>query len=66
MHVDMPGRASGLLAIGSGEIAHNDSATQVSASSCFVNPTSTHDDRELPELAANGTFVTADGMTKSG
>ena len=45
---------------------HNDSATQVSASSCFVNPTSTHDDRELPELAANGTFVTADGMTKSG
>jgi hypothetical protein len=45
---------------------HNDDASEMSASSCFVNPSSSHGDRELPELAANGTSVTADGMTKSG
>ena len=45
---------------------HNDTASQMSASSCFVNPTSPHSDRELPELSANGTDVTADGITMTG
>ena len=45
---------------------HNDDATEMSASSCFINPSSPHGDRELPELAANGTQVTADGLTMSG
>ena len=45
---------------------HNDDATQMSASSCFVNPTSPHGDRELPEIAANGTNVTAVGLQMSG
>jgi len=45
---------------------HDDTAAQMSASSCFVNPTSPHSDRELPELAANGTSVTADGITMGG
>lgn len=45
---------------------HNDDATQMSASSCFVNPTSPNGDRELPEIAANGTNVTAVGLQMSG
>lgn len=45
---------------------HDDTATQMSGSSCFVNPTSPHSDRELPELSANGTGVTADGITMTG
>ena len=45
---------------------HNDDASEMSASSVFVNPSSSHGDRELPELAANGTGVDADGLTKSG
>jgi hypothetical protein len=32
----------------------------------FRNPTSTHGDRELPELAANGTGVMANGQNMSG
>ncbi len=45
---------------------HNDTATAISASSCFINPTSPRRDRELPELSANGTTVTADGISMSG
>jgi hypothetical protein len=50
------------LAVGN----HNDSATAMSSSSVFRNPTSGHADRELPEICANGTSVTAVGLTKSG
>lgn len=45
---------------------HNDSASAMSNSSVFRNPTSSHGDRELPEISANGVSVTADGITKSG
>lgn len=45
---------------------HDDSAAAMAASSVFRNPTSPHGDRELPELAANGTGVTADGITMTG
>lgn len=45
---------------------HNDTATSMSGSSCFVNPSSPRRDRELPELSANGTTVTADGIGMSG
>jgi hypothetical protein len=38
----------------------------MSASSVFRNPNSSHGDRELPEISANGTTVTAVGLTKSG
>ncbi|MDN5860091.1 MAG: S8 family serine peptidase [Pseudonocardia sp.] len=50
------------LAIGN----HNDDATAMSGSSVFRNPSSPHGDRELPELAANGTAVSANGQNKSG
>jgi hypothetical protein len=42
---------------------HNDDASAMYASSVFRNPTSPHGDRELPEISANGTWVTADGLT---
>ncbi|MCZ6457308.1 MAG: S8 family serine peptidase [Actinobacteria bacterium] len=45
---------------------HNDTASAMSTSSVFRNPFSSHGDRELPEISANGTFVTADGITMSG
>jgi hypothetical protein len=45
---------------------HDDSASAMSSSSVFRNPASTHGDRELPEIAANGTSVTADGITMTG
>ncbi len=45
---------------------HNDDATAMSASSVFRNPTSSHGDRELPEISANGTNVTAVKLMKSG
>lgn len=45
---------------------HDDTAAAMSGDSVFRNPTSTHGDRELPELAANGTGVSANGQTKSG
>jgi hypothetical protein len=45
---------------------HSDDASTMRASSCFINPTSSHGDRELPELAANGWGVTARGITMSG
>lgn len=50
------------LAVGN----HNDSAGSMSGSSVFRNPTTTHSDRELPEICANGTSVTTVGLTKSG
>jgi hypothetical protein len=45
---------------------HDDSAGAISSSSVFRNPTTTHNDRELPEIAANGTSVTTVGLTMSG
>jgi hypothetical protein len=45
---------------------HDDAATAMSGDSVFRNPRSTHGDRELPELAANGTAVSANGQTMSG
>ncbi len=50
------------LAVGN----HDDSASAMSGDSVFRNPTSSRGDRELPELAANGTGVTANGQTMSG
>ena len=50
------------LAIGN----HNDTAGSMSGDSVFRNPSSSHGDRELPELAANGTGVSAVGETMSG
>lgn len=50
------------LAIGS----HNDDATAMATSSVFRNPDSDNDDRELPELCANGMGVTAVGLSDSG
>jgi hypothetical protein len=50
------------LAIGN----HDDTATAMSGTSVFRNPSSAHSDRELPELAANGTSVTTVGLTLSG
>ncbi|HEX8160335.1 MAG TPA: S8 family serine peptidase [Pyrinomonadaceae bacterium] len=45
---------------------HNDAADGMSGSTVFRNPNSDHGDRELPEIAANGTGVTTVGLTKSG
>lgn len=45
---------------------HDDNATAMSGSTTFRNPTTDHGDRELPELCANGTGVSAVGLTKSG
>lgn len=50
------------LAVGN----HNDAANAMSGDSVFRNPSSSHGDRELPEIAANGTGVTTVGLTKSG
>jgi len=50
------------LSIGS----HDDSASLVPTWSVMRNPSSAHGDRELPELSANGTDVTALGLTMSG
>ncbi|MEA3020514.1 MAG: hypothetical protein QOI47_2038, partial [Actinomycetota bacterium] len=50
------------LAVGN----HDDTAAAMSGDSVFRNPASTHGDRELPELAANGTGVSANGQTMSG
>lgn len=40
---------------------HDDSAGNMSGSSVFRNPSSSHGDRELPELCANGTGVSTVG-----
>jgi Subtilase family len=45
---------------------HNDTAGAMSGDSVFRNPSSSHADRELPEIAANGTGVTTVGLTMSG
>ncbi len=45
---------------------HNDDADAMANSSVFRNPTSAHGDRELPEISANGTGVTADEITMTG
>jgi hypothetical protein len=45
---------------------HNDNADAMAASSVFRNPTTPHGDRELPEISANGTAVTADSITMTG
>jgi len=45
---------------------HDDTAGSMSSDSVFRNPSTTHGDRELPELAANGTSVSANGQNKSG
>jgi hypothetical protein len=45
---------------------HDDTAAAMSGDSVFRNPSSTHGDRELPEIAANGTSVTTVGLTMSG
>ena len=45
---------------------HDDTATTMSPDSVFLNPSTLHGDRELPELAANGTAVTTVGLTLSG
>ncbi|HSD44625.1 MAG TPA: S8 family serine peptidase [Burkholderiales bacterium] len=50
------------LAVGN----HNDTAGAMSGDSVFRNPSTSHGDRELPEIAANGTGVTTVGLTKSG
>jgi Subtilase family len=50
------------LAIGN----HDDTAGAMAGDSVFRNPSSSHGDRELPELAANGTGVSANGQTMSG
>ena len=46
--------------------SHDDAAAFMAADSDFENPTSAHGDRELPEIAANGTGVTANGQSMSG
>ncbi|MDX1417650.1 MAG: S8 family serine peptidase [Candidatus Promineifilaceae bacterium] len=45
---------------------HNDTASSISASSARRNPPTTHKDRELPELSANGVAVSAVGLSMSG
>lgn len=45
---------------------HNDTASAMAGDSVFRNPASPHGDRELPELAANGTAVSANDQTMSG
>jgi len=45
---------------------HDESASAISGTSVFRNPDSPHGDRELPEICANGTSVTADDLTFSG
>ena len=50
------------LAVGN----HNDNATAMSGSSVFRNPSTSHNDRELPEISANGICVTTVGLEKSG
>jgi hypothetical protein len=45
---------------------HDDTARHMESSSVFRNPTSTHQDRELPDLCANGDAVTAVGLTMTG
>jgi Subtilase family len=45
---------------------HNDDASAISSTSVFRNPASSHGDRELPEIGANGTGVAAVATSDSG
>ena len=45
---------------------HNDTASGLASDTCFRNPSSAHGDRELPEISANGTGVSAVGLNLSG
>ena len=45
---------------------HDDTATGMASDTCFANPSSSHGDRELPEIAANGTGVSAVSLSMSG
>lgn len=45
---------------------HNDPADGMASDTVFRNPNTTHGDRELPEIAANGMGVTTVGLTMSG
>lgn len=45
---------------------HNDDASAISSTSVSLNPASSHGDRELPEIGANGTGVAAVGTSNSG
>jgi subtilase family protein len=45
---------------------HDDTAAAMAGDSVFRNPTTSHGDRELPEIAANGTGVSANSQTMSG
>jgi hypothetical protein len=45
---------------------HDDTAAALASDSVFRNPSSGHSDRELPEIAANGTGVTCVKLTMSG
>ena len=45
---------------------HNDDASALSGTSVFRSPSNSHADRELPEIAANGTGVSAVQLTNSG
>ncbi|KAI1113066.1 peptidase S8/S53 domain-containing protein [Nemania sp. NC0429] len=46
--------------------SHHDNGLEMAATSEYRNPPSDHNDRELPEIAANGTVVSANGQIKSG
>jgi hypothetical protein len=46
--------------------SHDDTAAALASDSVFRNPSSAHSDRELPEIAANGTVVTCVQLTFSG
>lgn len=50
------------IAVGS----HNDDATAMATSTTWRNPSTENGDRELPEICANGTNVSAVGLTKGG
>jgi hypothetical protein len=45
---------------------HDDAARLMRPTSVFRNPTSSHQDRELPDICANGDNVTAVGLTMGG
>ncbi len=45
---------------------HDDNASAMASDSVFKNPSTTHGDRELPEIAANGQSVSTVGLTLSG
>ncbi|PVF92837.1 hypothetical protein CPB86DRAFT_790783 [Serendipita vermifera] len=45
---------------------HDDTATSITSTSVFRNPTTSHGDRELPDIAANGDAVSVVGLTMSG